>query len=79
LYVAAIRSYFAYHDIDVIPARFKRKVRIPKLYREDEQPIDEQPTTYAETVGTYHVTKLKSSHRRREKLESVGVFRQKSE
>jgi integrase len=40
LYVAAIRSYFAYHDIDVIPARFKRKVRMPKLYREDEQPID---------------------------------------
>ncbi|MGA7544074.1 MAG: hypothetical protein WBW34_13520 [Nitrososphaeraceae archaeon] len=39
-YVAAIRSYFAYHDIDVIPARFKRKVRMPKLYREDEQPID---------------------------------------
>jgi integrase len=40
LYVASIRSYFAYHDIDVIPARFKRKVRMPKLYREDEQPID---------------------------------------
>jgi integrase len=42
LYVAAIRSYFAYHDLDVIPARFKRKVRMPKLYREDEQPIDNE-------------------------------------
>jgi integrase len=42
LYVAAIRSYFAYHDLDVIPARFKRKVRMPKLYREDEQPVDKQ-------------------------------------
>lgn len=40
LYVAAIRSYLAYHDIDVIPSKFKRKVRMPKLYREDEQPID---------------------------------------
>jgi integrase len=40
LYVVAIRSYFAYHDLDVIPAKFKRKVRMPKLYREDEQPID---------------------------------------
>jgi integrase len=40
LYVAAMRSYFAYHDIDVIPSKFKRKVRMPKLYREDEQPID---------------------------------------
>ena len=40
LYVAASRSYFAYHDIDIIPSKFKRKVRMPKLYREDEQPID---------------------------------------
>ena len=39
-YVAALRSYFAYHDLDVIPSKFKRKVRMPKLYREDEQPID---------------------------------------
>jgi integrase len=40
LHVAAIRSYLAYHDIDVTPSKFKRKVRMPKLYREDEQPID---------------------------------------
>jgi integrase len=40
LHVAAIRSYLAYHDIDVIPSKFKRKVRMPKLYREDEEPID---------------------------------------
>ena len=39
-YVTALRSYFAYHDLDVIPSKFKRKVRMPKLYREDEQPID---------------------------------------
>jgi integrase len=40
LHVAAIRSYLAYHDIDVLPSKFKRKVRMPKLYREDEEPID---------------------------------------
>jgi integrase len=41
-YVGALRSYLAYHDLDVIPSKFKRKVRMPKLYREDEQPIDTQ-------------------------------------
>jgi integrase len=40
LYVAALRSYFAYFDIDVIPSKFRRKVKVPKLYREDEMAID---------------------------------------
>jgi integrase len=40
LYVASIRSYFAYYDIDVIPSKFKRKVKMPKSYREDEEPLD---------------------------------------
>jgi integrase len=40
LYVASVRSYFAYYDIDVIPSKFKRKVKMPKLYREDEEPLD---------------------------------------
>ena len=40
LYVAALRSYFAYYDIDIIPSKFKRKVKMPKLYREDEEPLD---------------------------------------
>jgi integrase len=40
LYVGAIRSYLAYYDIDVIASKFKRKVKMPKLYREDEQPLD---------------------------------------
>jgi integrase len=39
-YLAAIRSYFAYHDIDVIPSKFRRKVKVPKVPREDEQPLD---------------------------------------
>ena len=42
LYISAIRSYLAYHDIDVIPSKFKKKVRMPRLYREDEQPLNAQ-------------------------------------
>jgi integrase len=40
LYVAAIRSYLAYCDIDVVPSKFKRKVKMPKVYREDEEAVD---------------------------------------
>ena len=40
LYVAAIRSYLAYYDIDVVPSKFKRKVKMPKAYREDAEAID---------------------------------------
>ena len=40
VYVSALRSYFAYYDIDVIPSKFKRRVRMPKIYREDEEPLD---------------------------------------
>jgi integrase len=40
LYLAVLRSYFAYYDIDVIPSKFRRKVKVPKLYREDEMAID---------------------------------------
>ena len=39
-YVASVRSYLAYYDIDIIPSKFKRKVKMPKLYREDEEPLD---------------------------------------
>jgi integrase len=40
LYMTAVRSYLAYYDIDIIPAKFKRKVKMPKVCREDEEPID---------------------------------------
>lgn len=40
LHLAAVESYLGYHDIDIIPARFKKKVTVPKLHREDEQAID---------------------------------------
>ena len=40
LCMAAVRSYLAYYDIDIIPSKFKRKVKMPKMYREDEEPLD---------------------------------------
>ncbi len=40
LYLTGLRSYFAYYDIDVISSKFKRKVKLPKIYREDEEPLD---------------------------------------
>ena len=38
----AMKSFFGYHDIDIIPYKFKRMVRTPKLHREDEEAIDEK-------------------------------------
>ena len=40
LYMSSVRSYFGYYDVDVIPSKFKRKVKMPKSYREDEEPLD---------------------------------------
>jgi len=39
-YLTGIRSYLSYYDIDVVPAKFERRVRIPKIYHEEEEPID---------------------------------------
>ena len=39
-YLIGIRSFLAYSDTYVIPVQFKRKVKIPKVYREEEQPLD---------------------------------------
>jgi integrase len=39
-YLAVLRSYFAFYDIDIIPSKFRRKVKVPKLYKEDEEPLD---------------------------------------
>ena len=39
-YVYAVRSYLLFYDIDINPAKFRRRVRLPKIAREDEEPID---------------------------------------
>jgi integrase len=40
LHLHAITSYLGFHDVDIIPSKFKKKVTVPKLIREDEQAID---------------------------------------
>jgi integrase len=40
LYTTAVRSYLSYYDIDIVPSKFKRRVRLPKNHREDEEPLD---------------------------------------
>ena len=39
-HLVGIKSYFAYYDIDIIPSKFKRKVKVPKTLTEKEEPID---------------------------------------
>jgi integrase len=40
LNLTAVRSYLGYYDIDVIPSKFRRRVKMPRLLREDEEPLD---------------------------------------
>jgi integrase len=40
IYVYVVRSYLQYHDIDINPSKFRRRVKLPKVYREDEHPLD---------------------------------------
>ena len=40
LYMGSLRSYLTYYDIDVAPSKFKRKVKIPRPYQEDEEALD---------------------------------------
>jgi integrase len=39
-YMAAVRSYLEYSDIDISNSKFKRKVKIPRFYPDSEQPLD---------------------------------------
>ena len=39
-YLVGIRSYLAYYDIDIIPSKFKRKVKMPRRLLEEHEPLD---------------------------------------
>jgi len=39
LYVAAVRSYLQYFDIDISISKFKRRVKMPKSYADPEEPL----------------------------------------
>jgi integrase len=40
LYVAGVRSYLEYHDIDITQSKFKKRVPMPKKYYENREGID---------------------------------------
>ena len=40
-YMTSVKSYIQYHDIDIVPYKYKRRVTLPKIPREDELAIDQ--------------------------------------
>jgi integrase len=40
LYLAAVRSYLERYDIDIVPNKFKRQVKLPKNYKRIKEPLD---------------------------------------
>jgi integrase len=40
-YMSDVKSYIQYHDIDIVPYKFKRRVTLPKILRDDERAIDQ--------------------------------------
>lgn len=40
-YLNYVKSYLQYHDVDIVPHKFKKRVILPKIPQEDAQPIDQ--------------------------------------
>jgi integrase len=40
LNLAVLRSYLGYHDIDIIQQKFEKRVKVPKLLKAKEAPVD---------------------------------------
>jgi hypothetical protein len=40
LNVAVVRSFIEFFDVDIVTSKFRRRVKLAKNYREDEQPLD---------------------------------------
>lgn len=39
LYMASVRSFLMYYDIDIVPSKFRRRVKMPKSYPDPEEPL----------------------------------------
>ncbi|MPZ07902.1 MAG: hypothetical protein GEU26_16055 [Nitrososphaeraceae archaeon] len=39
LYMISVRSYLQYNDIDISISKFKRKVKMPRFYPDQEEPL----------------------------------------
>lgn len=40
-YLIGAKSYLQYHDVDIVPYKFKKRVTVPKIPREEELAIDQ--------------------------------------
>jgi integrase len=40
LYMTGVKSYLSYYDIEITPNKFKNRVTLPTVYREDEEAVD---------------------------------------
>lgn len=39
IYIAVVRSFLEYNDIDISNSKFKRKVKMPRIYPDQEEPL----------------------------------------
>jgi integrase len=39
VYIAAIKSYLQYNDVDIIPYKYRRMVKVPRFYTDAEEPL----------------------------------------
>lgn len=42
LYFNGVKSYFEYNDVDIVPNKFRRRVKMPKYYPDPEEPLTMQ-------------------------------------
>lgn len=40
-YLIGVKSYLQYHDIDIVPRKFKMRVKLPNIPQEDELAVDQ--------------------------------------
>lgn len=39
VYISAVKSYLEFQDIDIVPSKFRRRVKVPKYYPDQEEPL----------------------------------------
>jgi len=39
VYVSVVRSYLGFQDIDIVPSKFRRRVKVPRYYPDQEEPL----------------------------------------
>jgi integrase len=55
--VSAVKSYLEFNDIDIVPSKFRRRVKVPKYYPDQEEPLT--------LTDIRHLLEFNSNHRLR--------------